>query len=375
MARITTSHAVADRNRRFASELAGIGMIPEARGGMASELMTRTRPLPRRPSSQDTSRQDSSKHRASGAGGRRGQEIAEATDSLDDVDVELLADAADEDLDGVGVAVEVLVVEMLDQLGAGHNASRMVHQVGQKPILVRRHLDGITRHADPSGPGIERDGAAAQLALGVAGGAAQQRADPRQHLLQVERLCDIVVGTCIEALDLVAPAVARGEDQDRHGAAVAPPGFQHRDAVLLRQADVEHHGIVGLVVTEKMPLLAIEGAIDDIAGVGQRLGKLAIEIGVVLDDEQAHASSPKLGRMNTCTDEQFRRELNMNTGNRPRYFLVISDLLAVNALRPPGHRTNEPTAWRAQCAALRSESEGANRPIDLPIRAGRTRTK
>src|SRR6478752_4639918 len=44
--------------------------------------------------------------------------------------------------------------------------------------------------------------------------------------------------------------------------------------------------------------------------------------------------------MNTRTDEQFRRELNMNTGNRPRYFLVISDLFTVNALRPPGHRTN-----------------------------------
>src|SRR4051812_50210162 len=122
MARITTSHAVADRNRRFASELAGIGMIPGARGGMGSELMTRTRPLPGRPSSQDTSRQDSPRHHASSAGGRRGQEIAEATDSLDDVDVELLADAADEDLDGVGVAGEGPGGKRLGPFGSGHKA-------------------------------------------------------------------------------------------------------------------------------------------------------------------------------------------------------------------------------------------------------------
>ena len=41
-----------------------------------------------------------------------------------------------------------------------------------------------------------------------------------------------------------------------------------------------------------MPLLAVEGAVDDIAGVGQRGGELAVEIGVVLDDEQAQVDSP-----------------------------------------------------------------------------------
>ena len=36
-----------------------------------------------------------------------------------------------------------------------------------------------------------------------------------------------------------------------------------------------------------MALFAVEGAVDDIAGVGQRGGELAVEIGVVLDDEEA----------------------------------------------------------------------------------------
>ncbi len=139
------------------------------------------------------------------------------------------------------------------------------------------------------GAGIERDRPAGQFGLGVAGGAAQQRANPRQHLLQMKRLCDIVVGAGVEALHLVAPAVARGEDQDRHGALVAAPGLQHRDAVHLRQADVEHDGVIGLAVAEEMPLLAVERAIDHISGIAQRGGELTIEIRVVLNDEQAHA--------------------------------------------------------------------------------------
>jgi hypothetical protein len=36
-----------------------------------------------------------------------------------------------------------------------------------------------------------------------------------------------------------------------------------------------------------MPLFTIEGAINDITGVGQRGGQLAIEVGVIFNDEQA----------------------------------------------------------------------------------------
>ena len=39
-----------------------------------------------------------------------------------------------------------------------------------------------------------------------------------------------------------------------------------------------------------MALLAVEGAIDDIAGVGQRSGELAIQVGIVLDHEEAQGS-------------------------------------------------------------------------------------
>ena len=148
---------------------------------------------------------------------------------------------------------------------------------------------GLPRYADAAGAGIQRNRPAGQLALGVTGGAAQQRPDPRQNFLEMKRLGDIVVGAGVEALHLVAPAIARGQDQHRHQPSVAAPCLQHRDAVHLGQADVEHDRIIGFAVAEEVALLAIEGAVDHVAGIAQRRGELTIEIGIVFNDEEAQA--------------------------------------------------------------------------------------
>src|SRR5262249_2259524 len=132
--------------------------------------------------------------------------------------------------------------------------------------------------------------AAMELALGVTGRATQECADARQNLLEMEGLGDVVVGAGVEALDLVAPAVAGGEDEHRHGPAGAPPRLEHRDAVHLGQADVEDHRVIGLAFAEKVALLAVEGTIDHVARIDERCRELAIEIGIVLDDEETQGS-------------------------------------------------------------------------------------
>ena len=59
------------------------------------------------------------------------EKIAEAAHGLDDVDAELLAQAADEHLDGVRIPVEILVVEVLGQFAPRDDAAGMVHQIGR----------------------------------------------------------------------------------------------------------------------------------------------------------------------------------------------------------------------------------------------------
>src|SRR5215204_5724142 len=109
--RITTVQAVAERKRRSASELARIA-------------------------------------------GRR-EEITETAHGLNDIDVELLADAPDEHLDGIGVAIEVLIVKVLDQFGARDHPPGMVHQVGEEAVFEGGELDRIAVDAHAAGAGLE----------------------------------------------------------------------------------------------------------------------------------------------------------------------------------------------------------------------------
>ena len=67
---------------------------------------------------------------------------------------------------------------------------------------MRGEFDRIAVDANASGTGIEADRPAGELAFGVTGGTAQQRAHPRQHLLEMERLGDVIVGAGIEPCTL-----------------------------------------------------------------------------------------------------------------------------------------------------------------------------
>src|ERR1700728_4219913 len=100
----------------------------------------------------------------------------------------------------------------------------------------------------------------------MTGRAAKQRTDSRQNFLEVKRLGYIVVGAGVKTLNLVAPAITRGQNKDRHRTPVAAPGFQHRDAIHLRQADIEDDRIIRLAVAKEVAFFTIERAIDHISG-------------------------------------------------------------------------------------------------------------
>src|SRR5262245_39881619 len=138
---ITTVQAAAEKNRRRASELARIGQR---------------------------------------------EQVAEAPHRLYHVDPELFANPSDEDLDRVRVAVEILIVEMLDELSARHDTAGVMHQIGEQSVFMRGQPDWIAVDRYAPGTGVEPHRSAVELALGVAGRATQERADARQHLLEVK---------------------------------------------------------------------------------------------------------------------------------------------------------------------------------------------
>src|SRR4051812_29171880 len=55
--------------------------------------------------------------------------VTKAADSGDDVGTQLLVDAGHENLDGIGIAVEILIVDMLDQLRPADHLALVVEEV------------------------------------------------------------------------------------------------------------------------------------------------------------------------------------------------------------------------------------------------------
>jgi hypothetical protein len=115
-------------------------------------------------------------------------------------------------------------------------------------------------------------------------------AQPGKEFLDMERLGDIIVSAGVETLNLVAPPVAGRQNQHRHGAAGPPPFHEQGSAVLFGQAQIQDNGIVRFGVAQKPTFFAIEGAVDGVACPRKRGENLPIEVLVILDDEQPHAS-------------------------------------------------------------------------------------
>ena len=74
--------------------------------------------------------------------------------------------------------------------------------------------------------------------------AADQRAQPREQLAEIERLDEVVVGAAVQPFDARLHGVARGQHQDRHGAARLANRAADGEAVAPRQHDVEDHRVV-----------------------------------------------------------------------------------------------------------------------------------
>src|ERR1051325_2678486 len=218
--------------------------------------------------------------------------IAQTAHGLDQVGVEFLAQAADEHLDRIGVAVEILLIEVLDEFGARHDLSLVMGKIGQQTVFQARQLHRVAVDSDAAGTRVDAQGPDLDLRGSKTGGAAQKRAHAGQQLFGIERLGEIVVGSGIESRDLVAPAVARGEDQDRHLATVLAPLLEHAHAIHLGQAEIQNHRIVGFGVAEEVTFLAVARDIDHVAGVDQRLLELTLQVLVVLNKKDAHFQFP-----------------------------------------------------------------------------------
>ena len=111
---------------------------------------------------------------------------------------------------------------------------------------------------------------------------------PGNQLFHVEGFGNVIICAGIKARHLVAPPVAGGEDEHRHLVAFPAPGFQNADPIHNRQAQIQDHTIIRFRIAQEVTLFAVGGIVDHIAGIGQGVDQLPVDIGIIFNDEYAH---------------------------------------------------------------------------------------
>ena len=117
---------------------------------------------------------------------------------------------------------------------------------------------------------------------------AQQRPDPRQQLLALEGLDQVVVGAAVEAADPVLGLGSGGQHQDRH-VAVGAQAAADLDPVEPGQAEVEDDEVGDEAGGDVERLDPVGRGADLVALVAERAAQDVGDVGVVLDDEDAAA--------------------------------------------------------------------------------------
>ena len=202
--------------------------------------------------------------------------------------VDLLAEPVDHDVHDVGAGIEVVVPRVLGDERPGHHPPRVPHQVLEDGVLLGRQVDGLARASDLPRAGVQLEVADPEHRLADLLGPPAERLDPRQQLLEGERLGDVVVGARAEGMDLEVDRVLRREDQNRRRGPPVPQRAQHFEPAHAGQPEIEHQEVVPAARGEAQPLHPV---VDQV-GLEVVLLEAALDVladgAVVLDDQDLH---------------------------------------------------------------------------------------
>ena len=204
------------------------------------------------------------------------------------VDFELLAQAGDVGLDGVGADGLFHAVDAVFERALGNHAAAAAQQQFEQGEFAARQQDRLSRDLDGAVHGVEAEIAGLEPEAEGAARPPQQRLQAGDQLLHGEGLLQVVVGAAVEALDAMGDAVARGQDQDRRGIAALAQGLEDLQAVTVGQRQVENAGVVARGAEGGERLVDQGHAVDDEAGVLQPLGGEVGQAIIVFDEEHAH---------------------------------------------------------------------------------------
>ena len=189
----------------------------------------------------------------------------------------------------IALHAAVPAVERFLELRARQHLAGRGEQLLQQHELaaLQGHRPALVRHAERGR--VEPQVAVLEHVVRRAAHPALQDAHPREQLLDVEGLDQVVVRAGVQAGDALRDRIARAQDQHRGHAAGGARPAQHLEAVQAGQAEVQHHGVEAAVLERRQRVGTAAHPVDRIARARQRVLDAGAEELVVLYEKQAHA--------------------------------------------------------------------------------------
>src|SRR5437660_2068482 len=203
--------------------------------------------------------------------------------------VDLLAQPADEHVDDVRLRIEVVLPHVREDHRLRDDTAGVAHQVFEERELARADVDDLAgaRHAPRQQ--IEdqvRDGQRRRLRR--AGSAAHERLHAREQLGERERLGEVIVAAGLQAADAIVDRAPRAQNEHRRRHAAPPQLFDERQAVALRQHQVDDCGVVRLIERRDQARSAIREMVDGEPGFAQSARDELGDGRVVFDEQSTH---------------------------------------------------------------------------------------
>src|SRR5258708_1334025 len=216
--------------------------------------------------------------------------ISRATDGMDErlleAAVDLRAQAADMDIDDVGLRIEMKIPDAFEQHCPGLDLAGVAHQKFEEPVFPRLQVDGLSGARHDAGEQVDLEVADAQdRGDRLTGRPPRESGDAGDQLGEGEGFDQVVVGPGIEAVDAVVDSIQRGEEKHRRRDAGAADRLHDTDAVEPGQHAVDDHEVVGLASGVKESVAPVRRVLDDMPVLLQAADEISRGLPVVLDHQ------------------------------------------------------------------------------------------
>jgi len=175
-------------------------------------------------------------------------------------------------VDDIGLGIEMILPDILQQHGAGDDLPGMAHQIFEQAKFARLQFDGRTAALGSAGQKIELQIAHRHFGLHRARIApADQRVEPCQQLGEGIGLGEIIIAARAQALDAVIDVGQGGEEKHRRHVAFAAHARDKPQSVEPGQHAIDDRYVIGTRKCEGQPGFAVACIIHDVAGFFEAL--------------------------------------------------------------------------------------------------------